>query len=101
MDHKIHDLPSYTSMNALLWCICSPSEILPKDTFAERLNGRLQMFPFSLDGGSTILADAQMRRSDFRLVKCVFMNDGNFARPLKLMLRKTSHSYQEALCKEA
>ena len=61
MDRKIHDLPSYTSMNALLWGICSPSEILPKDTFAERLNGRLQMFPFSLDGGSTILADAKIR----------------------------------------
>ena len=98
MDHKIHDLPSYTSMYALLWCICSPSEILPKDTFAERLNGRLQMFPFHWMGEVRYW---QMRRSDFRLVKCVFMNDGNFARPLKLILRKTSHSYQEALCKEA
>ena len=98
MDRKIHDLPSYTSMNALLWCICSPSEILPKDTFAERLNGRLQMFPFSLDGGSTILADAKIRFPPSKMCK---MNDGNFARPLKLILRKTSHSYQEALCKEA
>ena len=81
----------------LLWCICSPSEILPNDTFAERLNGWLQMFPFSLDGGSTILADATIRFPPGKY----FMNDGNFARPLKLTLRKTSHSYQEALCKEA